>query len=144
MLGLGVDHRSAPTAVREALAFEGERRQRGLDALKDMAPGVEFVLLSTCNRVELYAAAEADPPDGESLAGFLARFHDVPVATLDGHLVPRRDQAAVDHLFRVAAGVESLVPGEGQVLGQVRDAYKLASECKAVGPILHHVFQRAL
>jgi glutamyl-tRNA reductase len=65
MLALGVDHRSAPTAVREALAFEGKRRQRGIDALKENAPDAEFVLLSTCNRVELYAAAEATPPDGD-------------------------------------------------------------------------------
>jgi glutamyl-tRNA reductase len=144
MLALGVDHRSAPTAVREALAFEGERLRHGLDALKAEAPGAEFVLLSTCNRVELYAAAEADPPDGGALAAFLARFHDVPVEMLERYLVARRDGAAVDHLFRVAAGLESLVPGEGQVLGQVRDAYTLASDRKAVGPILHHVFQRAL
>jgi glutamyl-tRNA reductase len=101
-------------------------------------------LLSTCNRVELYSAAETDPPDPEALAGTLARFHDVPVAMLNGHLVARHDEAAVGHLFRVAAGLESLVPGEGQILGQVRDAYKLASECRAVGPTLHHVFQRAL
>ena len=59
MLALGVDHRSAPTAVREALAFDGGRLRRGLDALKADAPDAEFVLLSTCNRVELYAAAEA-------------------------------------------------------------------------------------
>jgi glutamyl-tRNA reductase len=144
MLALGVDHRSAPTSVREALAFGGERLRRGLDALKADAPGAEFVLLSTCNRVELYAAAEADPPDVEALMGSLARFHDVPVEKLNGHLVARHDEAAVDHLFRVAAGLESLVPGEGQILGQVRDAYKLASDGKAVGPILHHVFQRAL
>ena len=144
MLALGVDHRSAPTSVREALAFQGERRQRGLDSLKADAPGAEFVLLSTCNRVELYAAAETALPDAEALAASLARFHDVPVEMLDGHLVSRRDEAAVAHLFRVAAGLESLVPGEGQILGQVRDAYKLASDRKAVGPILHHVFQRAL
>jgi glutamyl-tRNA reductase len=144
MLALGVDHRSAPTAVREALAFGGERRRRGIDALKENAPDGEFVLLSTCNWVELYSAAEAAPPDGNALATFLARFHDVPVEMLDGHLVARRDEAAVAHLFRVAAGLESLVPGEGQILGQVRDAYKLASNRKAVGPILHQVFQRAL
>jgi Glutamyl-tRNAGlu reductase, N-terminal domain len=107
MLALGVDHRSTPTAVREALAFEGERRQRGLDALKSDAPDAEFVLLSTCNRVELYAAAESAPPDVRALAASLARFHDVPVEMLNGHLVARRDEAAVDHLFRVAAGLES-------------------------------------
>jgi glutamyl-tRNA reductase len=93
MLALGVDHRSAPTAVREALAFEGERRQRGLDALRAHSPDAGFVLLSTCNRVELDSAAETDPPDGDALAGFLAHFHDVPVAMMNGHLVARRDIA---------------------------------------------------
>ena len=144
MAALGVDHRSAPTAIREALAFEGERRRRGLDALKTTAPGAEFVLLSTCNRVELYAAAEADQPDEDALAAFLARSHGLPVAMLERYLVAHRDEGAVGHLFRVAAGLESLVLGESQILGQVRDAYKLAADCKAVGPILHHVFQRAL
>ena len=130
MLALGVDHRSAPTAVREALAFEGGRLRRGLDALKADAPGAEFVLLSTCNRVELYAAAEADPPDGEALAASLARAHGVPVAMLEGHLVARRDGAAVDHLFRVAASLErrpaaprpgpAVAPG-GQVSGAGND-----------------------
>src|ERR1700757_1037268 len=99
MLALGVDHRSAPTAVREALAFEGERLRRGLDALKAGAPDTEFVLLSTCNRGELYAAAGAEPPDAEALAGSLARFRGVPIGVLDGHLVARHDGAAVDHLF---------------------------------------------
>src|SRR4029077_9918236 len=113
MLALGVDHRSAPTAVREALAFEGERRRRGLDALKADAPDAEFVLLSTCNRVELYAAAEGEPPDVDALAASLARFREVPLAMLNEHLVARHDEAAVDHLFRVAAGLESLVVGEG-------------------------------
>ena len=144
ILALGVDHRSATTSVREPLAFEGERRQRGLDALKAHAPDTEFVLLSTCNRVELYAAAEADPPDVEALSGSVARFHEVPVEKLNGHLIARHDDAAVDHLFRVAAGLVSLVLGEGQILGQVRDAYKHACDREAVGPILHHVFQRAL
>src|SRR3954451_10260804 len=109
MLALGVDHRSAPTAVREALAFDGERLRRGLDALKADAPGAEFVLLSTCNRVELYAAAEAGPPDAGALAASLARSHDVPVATLDAHLVARRDEAAVAHLFR-----DGLIPDVGK------------------------------
>ena len=116
LLAIGVDHRSAPTAVREALALDGGRLRRGLDALKAEAPGAEFVLLSPCRRVELYAAAEAGPLDGEALAGLLARFHDVPVAMLDGHLVARHDEAAVAHLFRVAAGLESLVPGESPAL----------------------------
>ena len=144
LLTLGVDHRSAPPALREAIAFDGPRGAGGLDALMARFPGTEFALLSTCNRVELYAAGGPAPPDAEALAGFLARPPEAPPEALRGHLVARRDAAAVGHLFRVAAGLESLVVGEGQILGQVRDAYKLAAGRKAVGPVLHQVFQRAL
>ncbi|HWE36468.1 MAG TPA: glutamyl-tRNA reductase [Isosphaeraceae bacterium] len=144
LLALGVDHRTAPPELRESIAFDGPRCARGLEALAGRFPGTEFALLSTCNRVELYAAAESAPPDADALAWFLARFHDVPVEGLRRHLVARRDAAAVEHLFRVAAGLESLVLGEGQILGQVRDAYRLAAGRGAVGPVLHQVFQRAL
>jgi glutamyl-tRNA reductase len=146
LLALGVDHRSAPTAIREALAFEGQRRDEGLDALKSAFPAVEFVILSTCNRVEVYAAS-GDPavmPDVPALSDWLAGFHDVPAETLASHLVAHHDEATVGHLFRVAASLESLVLGEGQILGQVRDAYRAADQRQAVGPILHEVFQQAI
>src|SRR5205823_4931901 len=80
----------------------------------------------------------------EELAAFLADFHSVPAQTLATHLVAHHDEAAVGHLFRVASSLESLVLGEGQILGQVRDAYKAADARKAVGPILHAVFQHAI
>jgi glutamyl-tRNA reductase len=146
LLALGVDHRTAPTAVREALAFEGARLDEGLDALRTAVPGVEAVILSTCNRVELYVATGDDDarPEVEDLAAWLAGFHGVPAATLAGHLVAHHDEAVVGHLFRVAASLESLVLGEGQILGQVRDAYRAAAARGAVGPILHGLFQRAL
>ncbi len=146
LLALGVDHRSAPAAVREALSFEGSERDRGLDALRDAFPGCEAVIVSTCNRVELYVAAddEADLPAVEDLTKWLAEFHEVPATTLAAHLVAHHDEAVVGHLFRVAASLESLVLGEGQILGQVRDAYKSAADRKAVGPIYHGLFQHAL
>ncbi|MBX6313826.1 MAG: glutamyl-tRNA reductase, partial [Isosphaeraceae bacterium] len=146
LLALGVDYRSAPTSVREALAFDGPRRDEGLDALKAAFPGVEFAILSTCNRVEVYAAAEppAELPDVAALADLLAEFHGVSAELLASHLVAHHDEAMIGHLFRVASSLESLVLGEGQILGQVRDAYKAADARKAVGPILHAVFQEAL
>lgn len=146
LLTLGVDHRSATAAIRESLAFEGPKRERGLEALRAAFPGAEVVIVSTCNRVELYVAAdiEADLPSVEDLTDWLAAFHGVPAATLAGHLVAHHDEAVVGHLFRVAASLESLVLGEGQILGQVRDAYKAAAARKTVGPIFHSLFQHAL
>ncbi len=145
LLALGVDHQRAPTRVREALAFEGARRDEGLDALAKAFPGGEFVVLSTCNRVEVYAAGSASSiPTTSSLIEFLADFHAQPAESFASHLVDHHDARAISHLFKVAASLESLVLGEGQILGQVRDAYKAATARKAVGPILHSVFPHAL
>ena len=145
LLSLGVDHRRAPASVREALAFEGEKRDQALDALAAAFPGAEFVILSTCNRVEVYAAGTAETiPATGPLIDFLSRFHGRPTGDFAPHLADHHDDEALAHLFKVAASLESLVLGEGQILGQVRDAYKAADARKAVGPILHTVFQRAL
>jgi len=145
LLALGVDYRSAPTAVREALAFDGRRLEEGLDALKAAFPGAEFAILSTCNRVELYAAGEAGQVPGVgALTDFLARFHDRPADAFLAHLVDHHDEGAVAHLFRVAASLESLVLGEGQILGQVKEAHRAARARAAAGPVLHRVFEHAL
>jgi glutamyl-tRNA reductase len=147
LLALGVDHRSAPAAIREALAFDGPKGAEGLAALVRAFPGGEFVILSTCNRVEVYAAGDGDAEpqlEAESLAGFLAGFHGRAAETFAPHLVSYNDEGAVGHLFRVAASLESLVLGEGQILGQVRDAYEGARGQQTVGPILHTVFRKAL
>lgn len=146
LLALGVDHRSAPTSVREALAFDGPRRDEGIDALKGGYPGCEFVVLSTCNRVEVYAGSDRiEPlPDVEGLTGWLAGFHGIPRTAFAAHLVAHHDDAVVAHLFRVASSLESLVLGEGQILGQVRDAYQGAVACGSVGPIFHGLFQEAI
>ena len=143
LLALGVDHRSAPTAIREAVAFDGPRLEAALDSLRAQFPGSEFVLLSTCNRVEIYASGEA-PPDVDALTSWLSRFHDRDGATLAAHLVAHHDEAVVAHLFRVASSLESLVLGEGQILGQVRDAYTRAVAGGAVGPTFHDLFQNAI
>jgi glutamyl-tRNA reductase len=145
LLALGVDHRSAPAAVREALAFEGEKYARGFRSLTNAFPDTEVVVLSTCNRVELYLAGIPQAvPEAETLGDFLAEFHAVPSELFSGHLVTYHDQGVVGHLFRVAASLESLILGEGQILGQVREAYRAGVEHKTVGPIFHTVFQTAL
>jgi glutamyl-tRNA reductase len=141
---LGVDHRSAPASVRENLAFSGECRDRGLRALKSSFPGAEIVLLSTCNRVEVYMAAAPKPPRLGELVSFLARFHRMPVESVAEHSFVHNEEAAIGHLFRVTGGLESLVPGEDQIVGQVRDAYTAAEGVGVIGPIFHTAFQRAL
>ncbi len=145
LFALGVDHRSAPAAIREALAFGDGRLDAGLDALRGSFPKSEFVVLSTCNRVEVYAGGPVEAaPDVETLSEFLADFHRLRRDAFAGHLVGYQDEAVVGHLFRVAASLESLVLGEGQILGQVREAYRSAVARKAAGPIFHSVFQNAL
>jgi glutamyl-tRNA reductase len=145
LLALGVDHRSAPASVREALAFNGTSYDAGLKLIAQTFPGNECVILSTCNRVELYLAGNAERlPETDILTDVLAKFHGLKAETFSGHLITYHDEGAIGHLFRVAASLESLILGEGQILGQVRDAYRAAIERQTVGPIFHLVFQSAL
>ncbi len=145
LLALGVDHRSAPASLREALAFDQAKLTSGLDFFARAFPNGEFAILSTCNRVEIYAASPGEPAlEASALADLIASFHDLDTSVFANHLVSYHDQGVVGHLFRVAASIESLVLGEGQILGQVRSAYQTAVERETVGPIFHTVFQTAL
>src|SRR5262249_34188244 len=117
---------------------------RALDELASRY-GCETVILSTCNRVELYLA-RADAPialDTEIIAEFLTQFHQLPAGKLAGELYLHDGAQAVRHLLRVAASLDSLIVGEGQIAGQVKRAYELAHERGAVGPMLHLLFQYA-
>ena len=144
LLVLGVDHHSAPASVRELLAFDGSKLSDGLALLKADFPDREFAILSTCNRVEVYSAGNAPGLAPDALVEFLGKFHRAETTRFATHLIRHNDENTVKHLFRVAASLESLVLGEGQILGQVKEAYQAAVECKAVGPVLHAVFQQAL
>ena len=145
LLALGVDYRSAPASIREALAFDGLKLDAGLELVTRTFPGNECVILSTCNRVELYVASSPDQvAETDSLTDVLATFHGIKSEAFAAHLVSYHDEGAIGHLFRVAASLESLILGEGQILGQVRDAYNTAVARKTVGPIFHTVFQSAL
>jgi glutamyl-tRNA reductase len=144
LLVVGCNHRTAPVEIREKLAFDSQGILRALDELSTRF-GSEAVILSTCNRVELYLA-RADAPlpvNRESMADFLAEFHKLTGAELLPHLYAECDADAVRHLFHVVASLDSLIVGEGQIAGQVKRAYELAHEHGSVGPILHGLFQQA-
>lgn len=141
----GCSHHGTSISVRERLAFSPEQAAEALDRWRRVFRGVEAVLLSTCNRVELYAATEnAAGPTHEQVAGFLAQFHGLDPAEVSGHLYQHSGQEAVRHLFTVACSLDSMVLGEPQILSQVKQAYQLATERDNTGPLTHAAFQAAL
>jgi glutamyl-tRNA reductase len=145
LLLLGLNHTSAPLEVREKIAFNSAQQRAALDQFRAAFPESEIVLLSTCNRVELYTArATHGHPRAEEMSDFLAGFHNVPIAQLRPHLYHKAERDVVDHLFAVASSLDSMVLGETQILGQVREAYDAAHEAAATGPLLNPLFQRAL
>jgi glutamyl-tRNA reductase len=143
---VGCTHRTMPLELRERLAFSAEQAAAALAAFRERFPGREAVLLSTCNRVELYAAGEheAVPPMPADLVSFLAEARGLEPARLEPVVSRQRDEAVVRHLFGVAAGLDSMVLGEPQILGQVKQAWTLAQEAGTTGPLTAGMFQAAL
>ena len=131
---LGLNHQTAPVDLRERVAFDAGTVPHALSSLRALPDVVEAALLSTCNRTELYAVAE----DGDVLASWLATHAE----GLEGYLYRHRDADAVRHLFRVATGLDSMVLGEPQILGQVKDAWATAREHGALGNRLDRLFQQ--
>ena len=142
---VGCSHHGTSIAVRERLAFSTEQAREALDHWRRVFPGVEAVLLSTCNRVEIYAATERQAePTLDQIAKFLARFHGLDPAEVIEHLYQYSDEMAIRHLFTVTASLDSMVLGEPQILAQVKQAYQAATEQDNTGPLMHAVFQTAL
>lgn len=144
---VGGTHRTVPLALRERLAFSAEQAAEALTRFRERFPGREGVLLSTCNRVEFYAAcAEADgpPPPPDQLVSFLAECRGIDASLLTPVLAGDRDEAVVRHLFSVAAGLDSMVLGEPQIVAQVKQAWSLAQESRTSGPLTGEMFQAAL
>lgn len=140
---LGVSHHTAPVDLRERVDF---CRRGVVDAVAALVtrPGVsEGVVLSTCNRAELYVASEDVAEAHRALAAFMSAYHGLSTETLAPHLYAVADADAARHLFRVAAGLDSLVVGEPQILGQVKEAYTVATEQRSTGPVLNKLFHSA-
>jgi len=144
LLIVGLNHRSAPVALRERLAFAVADLQPALARLAAI-PGVrEGAIVSTCNRVEVVACVEPERTDlDRDIAAFLGCERGVALAEFTPHLYVRRGREAVRHLFRVAASLDSMVVGEPQILGQIKEHYAEASSAGTSGSILHRAFHRS-
>ena len=141
LLLIGVSHKTAPVAVRERLAVDPDAIAAALVELTALSPVREAAMISTCNRVELYVAADDADRAAAELAGVLARRAGVAVGDIAEHLYQHRDSAAVRHLFRVASSLDSLVIGEPQILGQTKQAYDAAVQHGTAGAVLRACFE---
>ena len=140
LLLVGISHRTAPVELRERLDFQARGIDRALRALAERGAAREAVVLSTCNRAELYAACDDLALSRASLLAFVSEFNGVDRAELVPHAYEVADLDVARHLFRVAAGLDSLVVGEPQILGQVKEAHTTAAEMQAAGPVLNRLF----
>jgi len=144
ILVLGLNHKTAPVEIREKLAFDTAETSRALCELKKRFGQAEFVLISTCNRVELYCAGKhCQGANPAKLAEFLAEFHNIELDKFHRFLYTYEDEEAVRHLLMVASSMDSLVVGEAQIIGQVKDSYKLACAAKTSGKTLNRLFHCA-
>jgi glutamyl-tRNA reductase len=138
---IGVNHRTAPIGLRERIAIGREELPAALHALAALPGVAECMIVSTCNRVELLAAVDAPEV---ALEGFFATYFGIDLDTLAPHLYSYRDRDAVAHLFRMAASLDSMVVGEPQILGQVKEAFAAARAAGTVAGQLEHLLQSAL
>jgi glutamyl-tRNA reductase len=142
LFAVGISHRTAPVELRECVDFARRGLDAALSALAAKNVTREAVVLSTCNRAEIYAGAESDEA-AESCGRFISEYNGVAWDALAPHVVVYRGPEAADHLFRVAAGLDSLVVGEPQILGQVKDAFATATGLKSTGALTHRLFTSA-
>ena len=141
---VGLSHQSAPIALREKLAFRREDLPKVFARLRDDYAIKESAVLSTCNRVEIYARTSHPEQAGERLTDFLTEWSRVPHQELVPHLYRFPDPRSVQHLFAVASGLESMILGENEILGQVKHAYEWAKTDGATGKVFNVLFQKAI
>ena len=142
LFAVGISHRTAPVELRESVDFARRGLESALQAFAAHGVSQETVMLSTCNRAEVYAVAESDAA-ADVITRFFSEYHGIDAALLASHLYTHRGVEAARHLFRVAAGLDSLVVGEPQILGQVKSAYAAASDLRFAGTVTHRLFHTA-
>ncbi|MHC4648360.1 MAG: glutamyl-tRNA reductase [Planctomycetota bacterium] len=144
IIAVGLNHKTAPVDIREKLAFDSAETIRALRLLKDRYRRAEFVLLSTCNRVELYcASSRTGGVEAEDMIRFLSEFHNISSLDFGYFLYIHKDEEVVGHLLTVASSLDSMVVGEVQIIGQVKEAYRLACTAKSTGKVLNRLFHCA-
>lgn len=139
LLAIGINHKTAPVSVRERLAFAPERLQQALRELVTAGIARAAAILSTCNRTEVYCGV--DQSDAARICDWLSHYHAIPSTELSPFLYVHPDHEAVRHMLRVASGLDSLVLGEPQILGQVKDAYQVAASAGTLDSELERLFQ---
>lgn len=143
---VGCSHHNTSVDLRERLAFNGDQVQDALAQLRNRFPRSEAVLLSTCNRVEFYTGC-TDPnlcPTREQVVQFMADFHGLSIEEVAGQVTAHSHEEAIRHLFSVAASMDSMVVGEPQILSQVKEAYRIATDGDFTGPLTNNAFQGAI
>ena len=138
LIAFGLNHKTAPLDIRERIAFGPERTRSALQDLIHDCGAREAAIVSTCNRTEIYTHS---PCVTDALVEWLAAFHQVSPQALAPYIYAHEDERAIRHLMRVACGLDSMVLGEPQILGQIKDAFTLAQDERALGPILGRLFQ---
>ncbi len=141
LLSLGINHLTAPVDIREKVAFAPGQMHEALHALLDIPAVNESVIVSTCNRTEIYCDATTD--SGEVISDWLSEFHGIHDGKLSPYIYQHNDQDVARHLFRVASGLDSMVLGEPQILGQLKESYDQARGGNAVNSILDRLFQHS-
>jgi glutamyl-tRNA reductase len=144
VLVVGLSHRTAPVALLEKAVVAADDLRKTVEELQQTETISEVLLLSTCNRVEVYADVARFHPAVAEVGAVLSRHSGVPVGDLTEHLYVHFAEAAVEHLLSVASGLDSMVVGESQILGQLRAAYTLGTEVGSIGSVLHDLAQTAL
>lgn len=139
LFAFGINHKTAPVEIREKVAFAPEKIQAALKELTHTADIHEAAIVSTCNRTELYCGVDSD--NGIAIINWFRQYHNLDASDIDPYIYTHADIEAVQHILRVASGLDSLVLGEPQILGQIKDAYTTASEAGTIGRQLNRLFQ---
>ena len=140
---VGVNHKATPVEIREKLAFNQVKLEASLEHLVRCPEIVENIILSTCNRVEIYARVENTDQGIQLLKDFICDYHGLSRGSLDQYFYSYRDNQAIEHLFRVSSSLDSMILGEAQILGQVKDAYNTARASSSTGLVLNQLFEKA-
>jgi glutamyl-tRNA reductase len=143
LLVVGLNHKTAPIEIRECLAFPEDKLADALYKVHTLPSLKENMIVSTCNRVEVYAATRETEKAILDLKEFLSQYHGIPLKEFEKRLYAYVGEEAVRHIFRVASSLDSMVLGEPQILGQIKDAYDLSQQVKTSGLILHRLLHRA-
>jgi glutamyl-tRNA reductase len=143
IVDIGMNHETAPVELRECLAGDSKSGEAALDVLRDLVAVKECLFISTCNRVEALFTTETPEEAEASVIEFMSQMSRIPVRSFEPHLFIHRDRDAVRHVLRVASSLDSMIVGEPQILGQIKDSYSMATREKTTGVILNRLMHRA-